>query len=118
MKTRFPATTIFLSLVCAAVLTGPPIATASPSVVSGSGDYAIIRFVGDHSTRVAFADGHIEYAQDLLAGLQRPNRVDNQAFQITMLINILAKRGYEYAGRFKGDMGGGPPEQIVMRKLR
>jgi hypothetical protein len=106
-RARYPA--FALLLLCGLALSA---GTASTVAAEESGAYAVIRFIGNHNTRIAFADGHIEYADTLLAGSQAPSHVDIRMYQTIQLINALAKRGYVYAGKFNNG------EQIVMKKLR
>jgi hypothetical protein len=116
MMKRFRAALMIVALSSGALFADLPRAAAGPAVL-GPGDYAIIRFIGDHSTRIAFADGHIEYAETLLAGQDPPQFVDKHMYQTILLINLLAKRGYEYAGKFKPDQGPNI-DQILMKKVR
>ena len=117
MLKRLCALLTVVALSSTALISDPPRAAAGPAVL-GPGEYAIIRFIGDHSTRIAFADGHIEYAEDLLAGHDAPPQfVDRNMYREILLINLLANRGYEYAGKFRPDQGA-QPEEIMMRKIR
>jgi len=74
----------------------------------GTADYVMIQWWND-KTQIVWSDGHIDYLDHLLPGLEVPSHANGRAYIMTLLINKLAKQGYEYVGMTSG-------EEILMRR--
>jgi hypothetical protein len=92
----------FLTIVPRQGLAAPP---AAP-------EYVVIQWDGERKTQVIWPDGHVDFVASLLPGVTKPgDDVHQRGYIMTMLINKIAKQGYEYVGMASG-------EEIVMKKLR
>ena len=92
-----------------ALLSHPPLAKAASG---GADEYAIIQWDGPRNTQVIWSDGHIEllpqFAPEAMAP---PDHAHQRGYVTTIMMNKLAKQGYEYIGMADG-------EEIVMKKVR
>jgi hypothetical protein len=75
-----------------------PVGKASDTVHHQTFEYATIRWSGRDNTHVIRPNGQVEFAAPQLAKLKKPERVDDRAFYMNVLMNALAKEGYEFAG--------------------
>ncbi len=96
------------SLGCVALMSVPHRTEAAPGITP---EYALIQWDGDHKTQVIWPDGHVDYLATLLPGVSAPSGAHQRAYIMTLLINKIAKEGYEYVGMASG-------EEIVMKKLK
>lgn len=85
-----------------------PLAAAADE---GTAGYAMIQWWGNTKTQVVFPDGHVETLDGLLPGVMVPASANERAYIMTLLINKLAKEGYEYVGMASG-------EEILMRRVK
>jgi len=82
------------------------------AAAEGTAEYAMIQWWGNSSkTQIVWPDGHVEYLDQLLPGVAVPDRASDRAYIMTLLINKLAKEGYEYVGMASG-------EEILMRRVK
>jgi hypothetical protein len=82
------------------------------AAAEGTAEYAMIQWWGNNNkTQIVFPDGHIEYLDKLLPFMAVPDRANERAYIMTLLINKLAKEGYEYVGMASG-------EEILMRRMK
>jgi prepilin-type processing-associated H-X9-DG protein len=82
------------------------------AATEGTAEYAMIQWWGNNNkTQIVWSDGHVEYLDQLLPGLAMPDRANDRAYIMTLLINKLAKEGYEYVGMASG-------EEILMRRVK
>jgi hypothetical protein len=89
------------------ILIGVPCVTqAAPGLAP---EYAVIQWDGDKKTQVIWPDGHVEFLATLLPGVSVPSGAHQRGYIMTLLINKIAKDGYEYVGMASG-------EEIVMKK--
>lgn len=100
----------------AALLTAAAVFSSASSDAADYGmarptEYAVIRWDGEKNSHVVYPDGRVEFVISLIGSAPRPDHTDTRAFIMTLLMNKLAKEGYEYAGMSSG-------EEIVMRRSR
>jgi hypothetical protein len=82
------------------------------AAAEGTAEYAMIQWWGNsNKTQIVWSDGHVDYLDHLLPGVAVPDRANERAYIMTLLINKLAKEGYEYAGMASG-------EEILMRRVK
>ena len=72
-------------------------------------EYATIRWSGRENTHVIRPNGNVEFLGAQLDKVAKPNRADDRAFYMNIVMNGLAKEGYEFAGLSNDD--------IIMRRL-
>ena len=78
----------------------------------GAPEYVVIQWDGERKTQVIWSDGHVEFLNTLLPGVTKPSDdVHERGYIMTLLVNKLAKQGYEYVGMTSG-------EEILMKKVR
>jgi hypothetical protein len=77
----------------------------------GAAEYAVIQWDGERKTQVIWPDGRVELLSSLLPGVSPPDGAHQRGYIMTLLINKLAKEGYDYVGMADG-------EEIVMKKVR
>jgi gamma-glutamylcysteine synthetase len=71
---------------------------AADSVHQQTSEYATIRWSGRDNTHVIRPSGQVEFVGAQLAKIKKPDRVDDRAFYMNVVMNALAKEGYEFAG--------------------
>lgn len=71
-------------------------------------EYATIRWDGKDNTHIIRPGGQVEHVGAELSKAKRPERTDERAFYMNLVMNGLAKEGYEFAG-MTGD-------EIVMKR--
>jgi hypothetical protein len=71
-------------------------------------EYATIRWSGRENTQLIRPSGKVEMLGPLLMKVQRPDRVDDRSFYMSIAMNAVAKEGYDFAGM--------TDDQIVMRR--
>src|SRR5580658_6212463 len=71
---------------------------ASGPVHQQISEYATIRWSGRDNTHVIRPSGQVEFVGAQLAKVKKPERVDDRAFYMNIVMNALAKEGYEFAG--------------------
>jgi hypothetical protein len=71
-------------------------------------EYATIRWGGRENTHVIRPSGRVEFPASQLETIKRPDRTDERSFYMNLVMNALAKEGYEFAGM--------DPDEIVMRR--
>ena len=81
------------------------------AAAEGTAEYAMIQWWNSDKTQIVWSDGRVEYLDHLLPGLVVPDRANTRAYIMTLLINKLAKDGYEYVGMASG-------EEIIMRRVK
>jgi hypothetical protein len=86
---------IFVALLC---LHLSPTSKATDSNHQQSFEYATIRWSGRDNTHVIRPNGQVEFVGPQLAKVKRIDRVDDRAFYMNIVMNALAKEGYEFAG--------------------
>ncbi len=94
-------------LLIGAALVQPRIAAAA----EGTAEYAMIQWWGNSKTQIVWPDGHVETLDHLLPGVVVPEGANERAYIMTLLINKLAKEGYEYVGMASG-------EEILLRRVK
>jgi hypothetical protein len=89
-------------LLAALVLTGvgfflhPSI--AEPPPVTNTFEYATIRWDGRDNTCVILPSGKVDFVGAQLKAVKRPDRVDERAFYMNVVMNSLGREGFEFAG--------------------
>jgi hypothetical protein len=81
---------------------------AAPPTGFQTFEYATIRWAGRENTHVIRPGGHVENAGPQLMAIKKPDRTDDRAFYMNIVMNALAKEGYEFAGMTS--------DEIVMRR--
>jgi hypothetical protein len=74
-----------------------PLGKASDTVHQQTSEYATIRWSGRDNTHIIRPNGQVEFVGAQLAKVKKPERVDDRAFYMNVLMNALAKEGYEFA---------------------
>ena len=72
-------------------------------------EYATIRWGGRENSTLIRPGGNVEFIGRELFKMKRPERVDERAFYLNLVINSLAKEGYEVATAVNSD-------EILMRR--
>jgi hypothetical protein len=67
-------------------------------------EYATIRWGGRENTHIVRPNGEVEFVAAQLDKISKPNRVDDRAFYMNIVMNGLAKEGYEFAGISNDDI--------------
>jgi len=67
-------------------------------------EYATIRWSGRDNTHVVRPSGEVEFVGLQLNKIAKPNRVDDKSFYMNIVVNALAKEGYEFAGMSNDDI--------------
>jgi len=100
---------LFIGLLAIGLSLMRPRTTAA---AEGTAEYAMIQWWGNsNKTQIVWSDGHVEYLDHLLPGVAVPDRASERAYIMTLLINKLAKEGYEYVGMASG-------EEILTRRVK
>jgi hypothetical protein len=99
-----------LFLVIGLLAIGSLLIQPSMAAADGTAEYAMIQWWGN-KTQIVWTDGRVDFLDRLLPGLSVPDRANDRAYIMTLLINKLAKEGYEYVGMTSG-------EQILMRRVK
>jgi hypothetical protein len=71
-------------------------------------EYATIRWAGRENTHVIRPGGHVEFVGTELRKVVKPDRTDERAFYMNVVMNGLTKDGFEFAGM--------TPDEIVMKR--
>jgi hypothetical protein len=71
---------------------------AADPVYHQTSEYATIRWSGRDNTHVIRPGGQVEFVGPQLAKVKKPDRVDDPSFYMNIVMNALAKEGYEFAG--------------------
>lgn len=76
----------------------------------GTFEYTTIRWGGRENTHVIRPNGEVEFVGNQLKNVKRPDRADDRSFYMNVVMNGLARAGWEFAGMTSDD--------IVMRRAR
>jgi hypothetical protein len=71
-------------------------------------EYITIRWDGVDRTCVIMAEGKVQFFGDELKSFTRPDDVDKRAFYMTIVMNRMAKQGYEFVSLIS--------DEIVMKR--
>jgi hypothetical protein len=82
-------------------------AADGPNEQSRRFEYATIRWAGRDNTHIIRPNGEVEFPSQL-GKIQKPNRTDDRAFYMNLVMNGLTKEGYEFAGMSS--------DEIVMKR--
>jgi len=79
---------------------------AAPQAAEGSRkfEYATIRWGGRDNTHVVRPSGEVEFVASQLGKLNKPSRTDDRSFYMNVVMNALAREGYEFAGMSNDDI--------------
>ncbi|MGP8201951.1 MAG: hypothetical protein ACLQU4_20870 [Limisphaerales bacterium] len=61
-------------------------------------EYATIRWDGRDNTCVILPNGNVDFVGAKLKAVKRPDRVDERAFYMNVVMNSLGRDGFEFAG--------------------
>ncbi len=101
-----------LLLLAAALIAAPGLLrlpAADPGPPSAF-EYATIRWDGKDNTHIVRPGGEVEFVSAELRKARKPDRADDRAFYMNLVMNGLTKEGYEFAGMSS--------DEIVMRRSR
>ena len=76
----------------------------------GTYEYATIRWAGRDNTHVIRPDGDVEFVGNQLKILKKPDRADERSFYMNVVMNGLARDGWEVATI--------TPDDYVMRRVK
>jgi len=71
-------------------------------------EYVTIRWAGKENTHIVRPGGKVEFVGSELRKAQKPDRADDRAFYMNLVMNGLAKDGFEFAGMSS--------DEIVMKR--
>jgi hypothetical protein len=71
-------------------------------------EYVRIRWDGRDNTHLIRRGGQVEFVGVELRKVPRPDRTDDRAFYLNVVMNGLAKEGYEFAGM--------APDETIMKR--
>ncbi len=91
----------------AAILLAAPLAARAQDN-SQKYEYITIRWDGVDRTCVIMAEGKVQFFGDELKSFTRPDDVDKRAFYMTIVMNRMAKQGYEFVSLIS--------DEIVMKR--
>jgi hypothetical protein len=77
---------------------------AADPIRQQTSEYATIRWAGRDNSYVIRPNGQVEFVGPQLAKVKKPDRVDDRSFYMNILMNALAKEGYEFAGISNDDI--------------
>jgi hypothetical protein len=100
MKNHLP-TLIFAVILCLCLAPG---ANATDPIHQQTSEYATIRWAGRDNSYVIRPNGQVEFVGPQLAKVKKPDRVDDRSFYMNIVMNALAKEGYEFAGISNDDI--------------
>jgi hypothetical protein len=83
---------------------------AADTPSQGNYEYATIRWGGRENTHVIRPNGEVEFVGNQLKNVKRPDRADDRSFYMNVVMNGLARSGWEFAGMTSDD--------IVMRRAK
>jgi hypothetical protein len=83
---------------------------AADTPSQGTYEYTTIRWGGRENTHVIRPSGEVEFVGNQLKNLKRPDRADDRSFYMNVVMNGLAREGWELAGMTSDD--------IVMRRAK
>ena len=84
--------------------------TAEPVLTNNAFEYATIRWHGRDNTCVVLPDGKVDFVGAKLKDVRRPERADERAFYMNVLMNSMVRDGFELAAI------GGDENSIVMKR--
>jgi hypothetical protein len=87
--------------ICLCVVSG---GEAVESIHQQTSEFATIRWAGRDNSYVIRPNGQVEFVGPQLAKLKKPDRVDDRSFYMNILMNALAKEGYDFAGISNDDI--------------
>jgi hypothetical protein len=70
--------------------------------------YATIHWGGRNNTHVIRPNGQVEFLSAQFKSIKKPERADERSFYMNVVMNALAKEGYEFVGM--------TTDEIVMKK--
>ena len=97
-KSFFIATIIVLLIYVGGSNLGHLSASPPPTSPFHRYEYATIRWAGRENTHVIRPGGRVEFAGPQLMSIKKPDRVDERSYYMNIVMNALAKEGYEFAG--------------------
>jgi hypothetical protein len=71
-------------------------------------EYITIRWAGRENTHIIRPGGQVEFVSSELRKASKPDRADDRAFYMNLVMNGLTKDGYEFAGMSS--------DEIVMKR--
>ncbi len=81
-----------------------PGVNSADSVHHQTSEYATIRWAGRENSHVIRPSGQVEFVGAQLAKIKKPDRVDDRSFYMNVVMNALAKEGFEFAGISNDDI--------------
>jgi hypothetical protein len=96
MKTRLFSATAISAVLLGAILISRLL--AEDSQPSRAHEYATIRWAGRDNTHIIRPGGQVEFVGGELRKATRPDRADDRAFYMNVVMNGLTKEGYRFVG--------------------
>jgi hypothetical protein len=94
--------TLFAMAIAASLLVGAGVGiqrlSASEPSVAQRYEYATVRWGGRDNTQIIRPGAKVEMVASQLAIVKKPDRADERTFYMNVVVNALAKEGYEFAG--------------------
>jgi hypothetical protein len=84
------------------------LAADSPAPAVGTYEYITIRWAGRDNTHVIRPNGEVEFVGAQLKNFKRPDRADDRSFYMNVVMNGLAREGWELAAM--------TPDDYVMKR--
>jgi hypothetical protein len=98
---------IFIAI---AVLTMGATESPAPNTSGAVYEYVTIRWAGRDNTHVIRPNGEVEFVGNQLKNFKRPDRADDRSFCMNIVLNGLAREGWELAAM--------TPDDYVMKRIR
>ena len=101
----------FLSIAVASVLIGAFLIFhlfAADQPITIRYEYLTTRWGGRENTHIIRVGGQVEFVGSELRKIVRPDKTDDRAFYMNVVMNGLTKDGYEFVGM--------TPDEIVMKR--
>jgi hypothetical protein len=75
---------------------------------AGTFEYVTVRWGGRDNTHVIRPNGEVEFVGSQLRNYKRPDRADDRSFYMNVVVNGLARQGWEVSAM--------TPDDIIMRR--
>lgn len=106
MKQHF-AIFVFVTLLLALIIT-PSKSLAADSPTPVTYEYITIRWGGRDNTHVIRPNGQVEFVASQLKNFKKPDRADDRSFYMNIIMNGLAREGWELVAM--------TPDDYVMKR--
>jgi len=101
---------VALAFIALLVLLQQTVAADSPAPASTTYEYVTIRWGGRDNTHVIRPNGEVEFVGGQLKNFKKPDRADDRSFFMNIVMNGLAREGWELAAM--------TPDDYVMKRAK